>query len=97
MAGGAEKVVSRFPKQDNMMTRQNDAKIKEHGRIISNHEERLVSLEHSRDTINDMADTVAKIAKYIKVWAPMVGTAAVTSGIVSGRWGAFLSALFHGG
>lgn len=47
-------------------------------------------------TISDAADDINKIWKWIKAGLPLVATAAITSGLVSGRWGAFLHALMAG-
>lgn len=56
---------------------------------LANHEARILVLEEINGTIN-------KIWKTLKRWGPIVATAAISSGVVSGRWGAFFHALFSG-
>lgn len=55
----------------------------------------VASIKTNMDAIEDMADTVNKLYNWIKRGLPLVATACVTSGIVSGKWGAFIQALFH--
>lgn len=75
-------------------------------RILADHEDRLRNVEkdceahgQALDAMQDIAslnETLTKVWRFIKWGGPLVITAAVTSGIVSGRWGAFLNALFSG-
>lgn len=53
------------------------------------------AIKESMEAFNDMARTVDKIWKWLKRGFPIVVTAAVSSGIVSGKWGDFFGALFH--
>ena len=55
----------------------------------------IKSIKGSMNTIDDIADMVSNICKWIKRGLPLVATAPVTSGLVSGKWGAFIQALFH--
>jgi archaellum component FlaC len=54
----------------------------------------VTSIKNGMADLSDMADDVRKVLRWLKNGLPLVATAAVTSGIVSGRWGAFLQALF---
>ena len=53
------------------------------------------SIKGSISAVEDMAETVSKLYTWVKRGLPLIATAAVTSGLVSGRWGAFFQALFH--
>lgn len=66
-----------------------------HGHRLDDHEKRIEALETAQVDIAELVSIVKSSVRYIKLWGPMIATAAVTSGVVSGRWGAFLSALFH--
>ena len=54
----------------------------------------MSSMKNSMDSFNEMAETIDKIWKWLKRGFPIVVTAAVSSGIVSGKWGDFFHALF---
>ncbi len=47
------------------------------------------------EDIHALKISANNILKWIKRGLPLVTTAAVTSGIVSGKWGAFFNALLH--
>ena len=57
-------------------------------------EARVDAVEKDNAQIGELIATMEKIARYIKLGLPAVASAAVTSGIVSGKWGAFFKALF---
>ena len=62
---------------------------------LDDHETRLQSLESIAEDIGNISDTVDKIFKYIKIAAPSIISAAIAAGIVNGKLGAFLNALFQ--
>lgn len=64
-------------------------------------EQRVDKLEKSVSTletvytdIGDIKEIVQKIARYMKVAGPSIISAAIAAGIVNGKLGAFLHALF---
>lgn len=59
------------------------------------HENRIVKLEEVAGDIGRIGDTVEKIFSYLKIAAPSIIAAAVSAGIVNGKIGAFLNALFN--
>ena len=70
---------------------------------ITNVEERVGKLEVSQNEtkmlINELVDiktTVDKLARYVKVAAPSIVSAALAAGLVNGKLGAFLHALVGG-
>jgi hypothetical protein len=64
-------------------------------RRMSNVESDIKSIKDSMTTIEDLSDTINKLVRWVKTSLPLIATACVTSGIVSGKWGAFIQALFH--
>lgn len=62
---------------------------------LTDHRTRIEVLEKNDKDFEEMAKTINKIYRWIKRGLPIVVTAAVSSGIVSGKWGAFFAALFH--
>lgn len=64
-------------------------------RRMSNVESDIKSIKDSMTTIEDLSDTINKLVRWVKTGLPLIATACVTSGIVSGKWGAFIQALFH--
>jgi len=61
---------------------------------LREHETRIQQLEQTDIDLQEITILLKKVIKYVKVGLPMVASAAVTSGIVSGKWGAFFAALF---
>lgn len=59
------------------------------------HADRILKLEQTDLELAELTRLVRKIVKYIKIGFPAVASAAVTSGIVSGKWGAFFAALLN--
>lgn len=57
----------------------------------------VLSLHTRVAALEALANDVTKIKNMVKVYAPLVIVALVSSGIVDGKWGAFLNALFTGG
>lgn len=66
-----------------------------HVKMLLDHERRLKNLETVADDISEIKTAVFKIAKYIKVAAPSLVSAAIAAGVVNGKLGAFLAALMH--
>jgi hypothetical protein len=64
-------------------------------RMLQDHETRIKRLETVYPGIQEITDIVTSIKKYVKIWGPIVATAAISSGIVSGKWGAFFRALLQ--
>lgn len=60
-------------------------------------EARVAAMENVFSDIADMKDGVLKIAKYIKIAIPSIVSAALAAGLVDGRMGKFLVALFGSG
>jgi len=56
----------------------------------------LASLNRRVEALENIAGDLTKIKNLVKVYAPLIIVAAVSSGIVDGKWGAFLNALFTG-
>lgn len=54
------------------------------------------NLDTALETVLDVHSIVTKVAKRIKYWGPVIAAAAVSSGVASGKWGAFFNALFTG-
>lgn len=77
-----------FPRQHLVRIGKLEDTCKDHG-------ERIAQLEQFDRDLNEIANLLKKVAKYLKIGLPMVASAAVTSGIVSGKWGAFFAALFQ--
>lgn len=67
-----------------------------HHHVLRHHNERISKLEQHDASIDEVLDVAKAILKWVKLGGPMVATAAVTSGLVSGKWGAFFHALFTG-
>lgn len=70
---------------------------------LDQHETRLTSVEQycadNKEMMGDIADikgAVFKIIKYFKIAAPSIVSAAIAAGVVNGKVGAFLNALFTG-
>lgn len=59
-------------------------------------ENRLDIVEAALADIGDIKDGITKIAKYIKLAVPSIISAAIAAGVVNGKLGAFLRALFGG-
>lgn len=59
-------------------------------------EQRLQSVESIGDDVKDILGAVNKIAKLFRVWAPTIVGAAISAGIVNGKLGEFLHAVFVG-
>lgn len=70
--------------------------VSNHHHVLRHHDARLTKLEQHDASIDEVLDVAKAILKWVKVGGPMVATAAITSGLVSGKWGAFLHALFVG-
>jgi hypothetical protein len=60
---------------------------------LSSLDKRVEALEGAVKDIHEISVTSKKVLGLIKVWAPIIATAAVTSGLVNGKVGAFLAAL----
>lgn len=63
---------------------------------VTDIKKRLKNVEDMGDNITDILDVVNKVARQLKIWAPAVIAAAVSAGVVNGKLGAFLHALFNG-
>jgi len=61
---------------------------------IEIHEARIKSLETVFSDISDINIAVKKIWRFVKWGTPIIVSAAVSAGIVNGKLGAFLHALF---
>jgi hypothetical protein len=60
------------------------------------HGPRIDNIENALNTIQDFGETLGKIKKALKFYGPVVIGAAVSAGLIDGRVGAFLRALFVG-
>lgn len=63
---------------------------------IDDIDKRLTGVEELEVTVTEILDTLNKIFRWIKGSVPLMVTAAVSAGIVNGKLGAFLNALFAG-
>lgn len=63
---------------------------------IADFDVRLTAVENIGDTITDIKTTIDKGLRHLKLWAPTIVGAAISAGIVNGKLGAFLRALFVG-
>lgn len=75
--------------------RQHLARIGKLEETQKDHSMRIDKLEATDIELAELTRLVRKIIKYIKIGLPAVASAAVTSGIVSGKWGAFFAALLN--
>lgn len=67
-----------------------------HGHImeeINTMKERIKSIEDNVTNIAEMAATIDQIWTWTRRGLPIIVAAAVSSGIASGKWGAFFKAL----
>lgn len=61
-------------------------------------EEMEARLKHVEDTNLDLAEIrtlLAKVKKYIKIWGPIILTALVSNGILSGDWANVARQILH--
>ncbi len=65
-------------------------------RKVISHGNRLTDLEKALITIENLGETLTKIKRGLKVYGPVIVAAAVSAGLIDGRIGAFLRALFVG-
>lgn len=63
---------------------------------LSNVENRLKTVEVIGQDVTSILSALNKLAKQLKIWAPTVVGAAISAGIVNGKIGLFLHALFNG-
>lgn len=66
------------------------------GRLVAAHEERISKVEEALTGIGEISETLVSIKRYVKTWGPVIATAAISSGIFSGRFGQFVAALLKG-
>lgn len=59
-------------------------------------EQRLSTVESIGDDVAQILGAVNKIAKLFRVWAPTIVGAAISAGMVNGKLGEFLHAVFVG-
>ena len=64
-------------------------------RKLTEHETRIKALEDSVTDISEIKEAVFKIVKYVRIGLPSIISAAIAAGVVNGKLGAFLNALFH--
>jgi hypothetical protein len=67
-----------------------------HHHVLKSHHDRITKLEQHDANLDEVLEVVRAIFKWVRIGGPMVATAAVTSGLVSGKWGAFFHALLSG-
>lgn len=63
---------------------------------IMSQSEKIENLHQRLIPVEEVNDVIMKTHKYVKWLLPIVITAALSSGLASGRFGAFLHALFTG-
>lgn len=61
---------------------------------VKDHGTRLTDLENALIAIDQLGDTLNKIKGALKVYGPVIVAAAVSAGLIDGRIGAFIRALF---
>jgi len=66
-----------------------------HARLISKHNTRIERLEKVLLILEEVPALLTKIKKYIKIWGPIIATAALTSGVVKGPIADFISNIMH--
>lgn len=57
---------------------------------------RIEAVETIGQDVGQILTTLDKVAKRLKIWAPSLIAAAISAGVVNGKLGAFLHALFNG-
>ena len=62
---------------------------------LDDHEGRIIALETLSEDIQNLNATISKMSKHVRAWLPTIASALVVSGLASGKWGAFLHALFN--
>jgi hypothetical protein len=77
---------------DTMKLRQ---RVDGHQRTLADHSERLRNIEQSNLDLSELVEIAKRVKRYVKLGFPILVTAALSSGIVSGKWGAFLHALIQ--
>lgn len=60
------------------------------------HENRIAKLEQIATDLEEIKSSIASVARWIKGAVPTIVGAAVAAGMVNGKLGAFLNALFVG-
>ena len=63
---------------------------------VQDHADRLEKMEKVVGDIGDIKEILERIARYVRIAGPSVISAALAAGIVNGKLGAFLHALFGG-
>lgn len=66
-----------------------------YSKTLEDHEKRIVMLENMSEQLMEISNIATKVLKHVRIWGPAIVAAAASSGIVSGKWGAFLHALFN--
>ena len=70
--------------------------VEQHAETLTEHHERIKKVETIADDIDEIKQAVASVGRWIKASVPAVISAAIAAGLVNGRLGAFLNALFVG-
>lgn len=60
---------------------------------LSDLERRVSEIEAMREDLQTLKTVMEHATRMFKFWAPIVATAAVTSGLVGGKAGAFLASI----
>jgi tRNA threonylcarbamoyladenosine modification (KEOPS) complex Pcc1 subunit len=68
----------------------------EHTEILADHSKRIETLETVANDLTEIKEAIASIGRWIKGSVPAVISAAIAAGLVNGKLGAFLNALFVG-
>lgn len=63
---------------------------------VADIKERLTNVESMKEDVSAILGAIDKIARQFKIWGPSIIAAAVSAGIVNGKLGLFLRALFTG-
>jgi len=56
---------------------------------------RVKTLEDNLEIIQQLPELLSKIKKYVKIWGPIIATAALTSGVVKGPIADFLATIMR--
>ena len=82
---GVEKRVSELENHRDETTKQ-----------LTDIQDRLKTVEGIGSDVSSILTAIEKIGKQFRIWAPTIVGAAISAGIVNGKLGAFLHALFNG-